>query len=118
MIPNSPSTAQKIVLTFSGIDSDLDIRLESEGLGENLEMVALYLERTISTLFDSNYYTSEISDQFPSSLERTIVLTYSGQPEDFDITMVSTGFGEDLESIAVYLHRTIEAILASEEQLV
>lgn len=118
MTPNSTHAAKKIVLTFSGNDDDLDIVLDSEGLGENLELIALYLDKTIATLFDSNYFNPDVTPSFPSTRDRTITLTYSGPNEALDIDMVSTGLGENLELIAMYLHRTIQAILASEEQLV
>ena len=117
MTPDSTPVV-KIVLTFSGNDDDLDIVLDSEGLGDNLELVALYLDKTITALFDSNYYNPDITPRFPTTLDRTITLTYSGQTDALDINMVSEGLGENLELIAMYLHRTIQAILASEEQMV
>lgn len=118
MSPNPTVAEKKIVLTFSGNDDDLDIDLDSEGLGNNLELIALYLDKTITALFDSNYYNPEVSPRFPSTLNRTITLIYSGPDDALDINMVSEGLGGNLELIAMYLHRTVQAILTSEEQLV
>lgn len=49
---------------------------------------------------------------------KKIVLTYTDNGgDDLDISLDSEGFGGDVELVTVYLHKTIQAILASEEAL-
>lgn len=48
---------------------------------------------------------------------KKIVLTYADNGSDnLDIRVDSEGFEGDMEMVAVYLHKTIQAILNSEEE--
>lgn len=48
---------------------------------------------------------------------KKIVLTYvDNGPDNLDIRVDSEGFGGDMEMLTIYLHKTIQAILNSEEE--
>lgn len=53
--------------------------------------------------------------QQPGQTSKKIVLTYTGIGDDLDISLDSEGFGDDMELVTMYLHKTIQAILSSEE---
>lgn len=115
MTPNPVNDVKTIVLGFKGSDDSLDITLDSTGFGDNLELITVYLDRTIETLFDSSYFDPDTNPVSDVSDERQIKLTFSGPPQSVDIDLVSHGLGGSLELIAKYLHKTIHAILESEE---
>lgn len=49
---------------------------------------------------------------------KKIVLTYTNNGgDDIDIRLDSEGFDGDTEMVTVYLHKTIQAILNSEESI-
>lgn len=58
------------------------------------------------------------ADRHSDSQSKKIVLTYTDNGgDDLDISLDSEGFGDNVELIAIYLHKTISAILASEEEI-
>jgi hypothetical protein len=55
-------------------------------------------------------------NQPASSDPKKIVLTYTDNGgDDLDIRLDSEGFGGDVEMVTIYLHKTMQAILNSEE---